>query len=284
MMNLLKKVLFISLCAALPLAVSAQTKTRKSTGKKPVKVVKKAPVVTAEPEAEPTVKKNERPEEEAAGGVKTNKRDTAAVVQNTAKPFLSTHFYSFSQPEFETSSIVIEHDDTGRGKISFKKKGLDEEITDPVQVSPAALERIANALKALNFFDSNESYQYEKDYSHMGNIKIRVKEKDRERTVTFNWTLNKDAKALADEYRRISNQAIWLFDITVARENQPLNSPKMLDNLDSLIRRGEISDTTQMLPVLQGLSNDERIPLIARNHAAKLAKEIEKEAAKRGKG
>jgi hypothetical protein len=276
MMNLLKKVLFIFLCLVLPLAVSAQTKTRKPVAKKPVKVVKKAPAATAEPEAGTEVKKNERPEAET-GGVKTNRREEPAVVQNAPKPLNSTHFYNFIQPEFLTSSISIEHDDAGRGQISFLKRGLDEPITDPLQVSPAALERIAGALKALNFFDSTENYQYEKDYSHLGNIKIRVKENGRERTVNFNWTQNKDAKALADEYRKIGNQAMWIFEVTVARENQPLESPKMLDNLDSLIRRGEISDTAQMLPLLQGLSNDERIPLIARNHAAKLIKQIEKD-------
>lgn len=278
MMNLLKKVLFIFLCLALPMAVSAQTK-RKPTAKKPAKVTKKTPAATAEPTVETDVKKIERPEAET-GGVKTNKRQEPAVVQNTPKPIDSTHFYTFSQPEFETSNISIEHDDTGRGKISFQKKGLDEPITDPLQVSPAALERIANALKALNFFDSTENYQYEKDYSHLGNIKLRVKEKARERTVTFNWTQNKDARALADEYRKIGNQALWIFEITVARENQPLESPKMLDNLDSLMRRGEISDKEQMMPLLQGLSNDERLPLIARNHAAKLIKQIEKEKGK----
>jgi hypothetical protein len=276
MMNLLKKVLFISLCLVLPATVSAQTKTRKSVGKKPVKVVKKAPAATAEPEAGTEVKKNERPEAET-GGVKTNRREEPAVVQSAPKPPDSTHFYNFTQPEFLTSSISIEHDNAGRGQISFLKRGFDEPITDPLQVSPAALERIAGALKALNFFDSTENYQYEKDYSHLGNIKIRVEENGRERTVHFNWTTNKDAKVLADEYRKIGNQAIWIFEVTVARENQPLESPKILDNLDSLIRRGEISDTAQMLPLLQGLSNDERIPLIARNHAAKLIKQIEKD-------
>lgn len=278
MMNLLKKILFIFLCLALPMAVSAQTK-RKPTAKKPAKVTKKAPAETAAP-VETDVKKNERPEAET-GGVKTNKRQEPAVVQNAPKPLDSTHFYTFSQPDFETSNIAIEHDATGRGKISFQKKGLDEPITDPLQVSSAALERIANALKALNFIDSTENYQYEKDYSHLGNIKIRVKEKDRERSVTFNWTQNKDARALADEYRKIGNQAMWVFDITVARENQPLESPKMLDNLDSLMRRGEISDKEQMMPLLVGLSNDERLPLIARNHAAKLIKQIEKEQNKK---
>jgi hypothetical protein len=163
------------------------------------------------------------------------------------------------------------------------KKDFDEPITDPIQISLPAMERINGALKALNFFDSNENYQYEKDYSHLGNIKIHIKKDGRERTVTFNWTTNKDAKAIADEYRKIGNQAIWIFDITVARENQPLNAPQLVDVLDPYIRRGEISDQDQLLPFLQGLANDERIPLIARNHAGKLAKEIEKQAAKKEK-
>jgi hypothetical protein len=32
-----------------------------------------------------------------------------------------------------------------------------------------------------------------------------------------------------------------------------------------------------MLPLLKELSNDERIPLIARNHAGRLVKQLEKE-------
>ena len=79
-----------------------------------------------------------------------------------------------------------------------------------------------------------------------------------------------------DEYRRVSNQFIWMFDLSVARENQPLESPKLMDALDSLIRRNEISDPAQMVPFLQSLVDDERIPLIARNHAGKLAKQIDK--------
>lgn len=82
---------------------------------------------------------------------------------------------------------------------------------------------------------------------------------------------------MADEYRRIANQFVWVFDISVSRENQPLEAPKLLNSLDSMIKRNEISDAKQMVPFLEGLSNDERIPLIARNHAGKLIKQIEKE-------
>jgi hypothetical protein len=278
MTSLKRTIICISLLFAVSAVASAQSKPRKPVAKKPVKVIKKpTAVATTESETEAAAaKKNERPVVDDTAG-KTNKREgVAAAPQTSAKPLVPTHSYYFTQPEFVVSSITIEHDDTGRGKISFMKKDFDEPISDPIQISPAALERINAALKALNFFDSNESYQYEKDYSHLGNIKIHIKKDGRERTVTFNWTQNKDAKVLADEYRKIGNQATWIFDITVARENQPLNAPQMLDTLDSYIRRGEISDLDQMLPLLQGLSLDERIPLIARNHASRLVKAIEK--------
>jgi hypothetical protein len=108
-----------------------------------------------------------------------------------------------------------------------------------------------------------------------------MKKNGRQRDATFNWTDNKDAKALADEYRKIAQQFVWIFDINVARENQPLDAPRLLDSLDSLIRRKEISDAAQMVSLLRELSDDERIPLIARNHSKKLIEKIEKEEKKK---
>ena len=86
-----------------------------------------------------------------------------------------------------------------------------------------------------------------------------------------------NARALADEYRKLSNQYIWMFDINLSRENQPLESPKLMDVIDGYIRRNEISDAVQLIPFLKQLGDDERIPLIARNHATRLIKQIEKE-------
>lgn len=191
--------------------------------------------------------------------------------------FVPAYHYEFTQPEFVVSKIIIEHDEAGKGKIAFMKKGYDELISDPVQLSSKTLEKINEILNALNFLAANESYQYEKDYSHLGTTIFRLTRDGKTRNTTFNWTQNKDAKLLMDEYRKISNQFIWMFDISLARENQPLESPKLMDSLDSMIRRNEISDPKQMAPFLQSLINDERMPLIARNHAGKLVKQVEKE-------
>lgn len=254
MVNRIHKIVFLLLIAVI--GAEAQTLTRRNGGA--------AATSTSSSSAQDN--KN----------TKVNRRQPASPKVEPVLDTVPTHFYDFSQPNFTVSRIKIEHDDNGKGRIQFARKGYDDMITDPVQLSPATLDRISSSLKALNFIDSNESYQFEKDYSHLGNIEITVKSGARQRTAKFNWTENLDARALSDEYRKIGNQYIWMFDISVARENQPLETPRLVDGLDSLMRRKEISDPEQMAPFLRGLADDERLPLIARNHLTKLIKQIEK--------
>jgi hypothetical protein len=98
----------------------------------------------------------------------------------------------------------------------------------------------------------------------------------RRRTTEFNWTSNRDAFALTTEYRRVVDQVMFVFDITIARENRPLDAPKLMDQLEILVTRDGLSDPQQLLPLLRELKTDERIPLIARNHAGRILKKIQK--------
>ncbi len=254
----------------------AQTKQKKTSVKKPVAAVSPPEKTETKIEEQPATvvtKKNERP---TSDGTKLSTSPTAQPLQKGNPEYR----YEFTQPDFVNSRIIIEHDDDGIGKISFARRGGDELFTDPITISAAAMKRLNEHFTALNFLDSTESYQYEKDYSHLGNIRISMNRGGKGRLAAFNFTENKNAKALADEYRAISNQAIWIFDITVARENQPLESPNQVKNLESLIRRKEISDPEQMLPFLRELADDERLPLIARNHTLRIIQSIERSAGK----
>jgi uncharacterized protein (UPF0147 family) len=266
-------------------SVSAQTKPRKAVKSPTKKAVQTKPEIVEEIPAQSAPKKNSRPEEQTENPAEPIKKNIQAEKTNarpeTAKTNPLVYFYEFSQPNFLVSKIIIEHDENGKGQIKFSKQNSDELISDPMQLSPAALERVKAAWQTLNFLDSTENYQHEKDFSHLGNMMFLMKKDGRERTAKFNWTSNKDAKNLADEYRRISQQFIWIFDIGVARANQPLEAPQLIDTLDNLVKRNEVSDAAQMIPMLKELSNDERIPLIARNHATRLIKEIEKKADKK---
>lgn len=255
-----KFVLGILAVALVTVAAAAQTK------KKPVVKKVVTPVaVDSQPDPSPTPtathKKNERPSA------------TPDFTQN-AVAFTPVYFYEFSRPGFLVEKVLIEHDEAGKGTISFLKQDAEETISEPIEVTAATLEKIRAALANLNFLDSTESYQYEKDYPHLGNITFTVKRDRRSRTAKFNWTTNKDAKILMDEYRKLSAQSVWTVEINTARENQPLLTPGLMDALLGRFDRGEIADPPTLVPFLTELSNDERMPLMARNRAAKLIKRI----------
>jgi len=199
---------------------------------------------------------------------------TAAPEENKKPLEVATYSYEFTQPEFFVRHIVVQHDQLGRGKVVFERKGEEAAITEPIELSPVALTRVLGGWTELQFLDSTENYQSEKQFPHLGTMRLKMQRAARERTAEFNWTKNKAASSLTDEYRRIADQAILIFDIAVARESQPLNAPKLMEVMESLINRDGLSDPQQLLPLLTDLSTDEHVPLIARNHALRIAKKI----------
>lgn len=260
----MRKALTISLFLLLlgPLSNAQTKKTKKAA--KPKSAPAATPKPTPEPPAETPVKRNERPSDEKASS------------RNSAPAYSPVYFYEFTRPGFLYERVLIEHDEAGKGKISFQKKDSDEMITDPVELSPVTIKNLTDAFTALDFLASNENYQTERDHSNMGNVSITVKKQGRERTAKYNWSENKQAKFLMDEYRRIANEYTWKFEIALALENQPLMSPDLMKKLDSYIKQKEISDPIHLLALLTKLSTDERLPLIARDHAERLVKQIEK--------
>jgi hypothetical protein len=271
-----RKFVIAVLLLVLPLAVFAQTKRKKTVKKTAPKstAAKSQPAAATTSDPVPA-KKNERPEDP------TGSSQTAPKTKAAVKPSYP-YYYEFNQPTFDVAHIVIEHDDTGKGAITFTKRDYNESYTDPLQLSPVTMQKLKGWWDALHFLDAAaENYQSERQYPHLGTIKLRLKKDMRERTAEFNWTENKDAKALMDEYRNLAQQFVWIFDINISRENQPLEAPKLIDTFEGMLRRNEISDPQQMVPFLNELGNDERIPLLARNHALKLVKQIEKEKEKK---
>lgn len=258
---------FLILLTSLTAMVGAQTRKPKKVKPTtaPVVAATPQPLSTPELKTELPAKRNERP---GGGSTKPDTKPIGSIVP--------TYFYEFTRPGFSYSRILIEHDELGKGQISFQKGEFDEVFTDPLEISTSTLTHINDALTALTFLDSTEDYQYARDYSHMGNVRITFRKGGRERTVKYNWTENKNAKILMDEYRRIANEYTWKFEITVARSNQPLLTPGLMDAVDAYLRRNEIADPPHLVPFLTQLSSDERLPLMARNHATKLIKQIEK--------
>ncbi len=264
-------VFVILLCVAT--AAPAFGQKRRSRTKRPVKKTPTAAAV-AVPQPQPTPaadppKLNSRPEAET-------KEDSSAHKMSAA-----THIYLFERPGFMYPRVEIRHDDAGRGVITFEKMDLDGPMDDPIELSPATINALDAAFTRLNFLDSTEDYQAKKVNVATGKISITLKENGRSRTVSFSWSDNPDAKFLMDEYRRISNEFIWKFEMQVARENQPLETPRLMARFSSLYQNNDLPDPPHFLPLLKQLANDEILPLIARNDAERISKAIEKAEAKR---
>jgi hypothetical protein len=184
--------------------------------------------------------------------------------------------YEFTQPQFFIRHIVIEHDQNGHGWITFERRSEEMPYKEELVLSAVANARIVSLWQGLGFLNSNEDYQTPRQYPHLGTMRLQMEQDSRKRTAEFNWTTNKDMFALVSEYRRVADQAIWIFDLSIARENQPLNSPKLMDQLENMLKRNGLSDAQQLVPLLKDITSDERLPLMTRNHAARLLKQIEK--------
>lgn len=212
-------------------------------------------------------KRNDRPQEQPSP-TQPRRED------NKKPPDPSRYSYEFGQPKFFIRHILIEHDALGRGQITFERQGEDVPIVEPVELSIGALGRILGLWTELRFLDSDENYQASKQFPHLGTYHLRMDDGRRKRTAEFNWSNNKQAWGLATEYRRMSDQAILVFDLKLAREMQPLNTPQLMKQMETLLVRDGLSDPRQLIPLLKELRTDEHIPLIARNHADRLLKKI----------
>lgn len=216
---------------------------------------------------QPQTKHNTRPDQATP---------SAAPIADRNNPDTAKYTYEFTQPKFYVKHIVLEHDANGRGTVTFERLNEDASVSEPIELSPATLARITAAWQGLQFLDSTANYQADKQFPHLGTMRIGMERGARKRVAEFNWTNNTDASTLVNEYRKVADQAILIFDISVARQNQPLNAPKLMEAMESLLNRNALSDAQQLLPLLKELSTDERIPLIARNHATRLIKKIQK--------
>ena len=210
-------------------------------------------------------KRNDRPQSNSTSTIVPDGKEATVL-----------YTWEFSQREFMINHIVVEHDTAGRGKVTFWRKGEEDPIVENLELTPPVLERIEKLWRELHFLDSNENYQASKNFAHLGTYKLGMSDRDRKRTAEFNWSGNAGAWSLAQEYRRVADQVIFIFDMTVARENQPLNTPGLLKQLESMYNRNALSDPKQLVPLLKEIRTDAHIPLIARNHAERLLKKIEK--------
>jgi len=184
--------------------------------------------------------------------------------------------YRFENDRFLISRIELSVDGSGSGLLEWEEKGSPKPRSRAVRVSEEGLAELSNLLDRLNFLHSGEEYQSAEDHGNLGSTAIRVSQGEVSREVVFNYTRNKDADALARLLRGIANREMFVADLEVAMQHQPLETPAALATLAQEHARGRIGDAVALLPLLRSIADDMSLPLIARNRASDLAKAITK--------
>lgn len=207
---------------------------------------------------------------------------TQLIISNSSKSEANgeTKFhYLFENDKFTVPWIEIEFGADGKGEFRFRKKE-DGQLREPtnikLEVSSALIVQINVLLAELDFLNSSESYQHKKDFSHLGTVTIEISRDGKQRKVSFNYTDNLALNKLANLFRNLATQENRLFEIEAVRQSDPISTPAQLRYLDSELKSKSIADPARFVALLKDIRLDESVPLIARNHAERLLKELKK--------
>jgi hypothetical protein len=188
----------------------------------------------------------------------------------------SSYGYRFENARFHVPLIEIDLTSDGTGELRFKRGESDEIIDLKLKLLPATFERIRRLYSETGFLASNEEYQAKRDFSNLGWVTLSAREGALAREVRFNHTENMRIKELYDIFRAIATQQMHLFDLDIAEQYQPLDLPTQLTVLERDLELERIAEPEQMLKALRDISSNDSLPLIARNHAKRIADNIEK--------
>lgn len=207
--------------------------------------------------------------------IRSNREQAATAAENISPAGMGFK-YKFENPRFIVSVIEIEVDSGGSGQLHFKRGEADEIIDRKLNLLPSTMSLLNDLVARSGFLASNEEYQNKKDFSHLGWITITVRQGARERTVRFNYTTQAQVAEMATIFRAIADQEIDLVDMELAVQNEPLDLPRVLDALENDLKEGRLAEPQQLVKPLRTVAQEDSLPLIARNHAARMVAAIEK--------
>jgi hypothetical protein len=184
--------------------------------------------------------------------------------------------YRFENPRFFIPWIEIKIEPDSKARLRFKRGESEEVIERDFEVLPRTQNRIIRLAQRLDLFNTNEEFQHKKNFSHLGWMTISVRQGRRTRSFRFNYTSNPHMTELADIFRALATQEINLTSIELAQQHQPLDLPRLLEGLENDLRLDRIAEPEKLLKILSNMSNDDVLPIIARNHANRLINGIKK--------
>ena len=103
-------------------------------------------------------------------------RTPPPATNNTPVTNNAKYSYEFSQPKFYVKHLVLEHDETGHGTITFERMNEDVPVVEPIELSSTVLGRVTSLWASLDFLNSQTNYQSSQDFSHLGTMRIGMQQ------------------------------------------------------------------------------------------------------------
>jgi hypothetical protein len=176
--------------------------------------------------------------------------------------------FKSSYPEF----VEIKVSDSGSGTFDIRQ--LNEESNPrSLHLEAPLVETIFDLAAKLHNFDG-VSLEIHRRIANLGEKTFGYDRAGESHSVTFNYTLNRDALQLLTIFEGLARQQTDLSDLDRTMRYDPLGVNDVLMQLQKDLDNKLVPDPAQFLPSLDRLAADQHFIDIARDRARKLAARI----------
>jgi hypothetical protein len=190
---------------------------------------------------------------------------------------VEAYTYTFENEKFDPKFVEIKLTADGKAAMRYQKRDEPDIEQVDFMVTTQTTNRLKTLFDSVNFLNSQESYQSNRDLANLGKITLQLVQGERNRSTSFNFTNNQSVTQIVALFRGLETQQRRVTELTNARQFAPLDLPRLLKALEEDIKRGRIAEPKQMLTLIDEVAKDDTLPLIARNLAQKISKTLAKE-------
>ena len=163
----------------------------------------------------------------------------------------------------------------GNGRFEFVQRGADL-VTVKVRLSAEVADEFLKLLAGTRYLAEGADYESNRTVANLGTKKLKLEGPGGSREAEFNFSSRQEVRRLVVFFDRLIAQELLMSDIDVALQFDRLAIPKKLEQIEKDLRRRRIVDPKRLVPILNRISDDDRLLNFARETAVRLKKEIEK--------
>jgi hypothetical protein len=172
---------------------------------------------------------------------------------------------------YERQCINLASDGTGQSQL--KRRGSDQ-VDTPVALSVSGRTKFLAVIAGTNNLENRQNYETKRKVADLGRKHLTLEMTSGNREADFNYSDLKEVNALATFFDGLLNQQTIALDLDSAIRYERLSVPQRLEQLDGELKAGRIGDPEGLIPLLDKITQDQRVLDYARENAQKLRNRI----------